>query len=148
MRRRADRFRKFWRNPFVRRQRQNYGQWLGGDVPASTAAIIYSINGGSEIHGVQSNWLRQTKRGNNDGTLVFNNWTTHTWQLSTVSMTNFETLRAQQGLTLTSLESNDQSARNSSRIYARAILESVVNGNQLGINMHNVSLTFRVDTTS
>ncbi len=134
-----------------RRQKRNIGLSGAasiGDVAASTAALDYKINGGAAILGVQSDWQRQPIRVDGTGVTVYGNWHTNTWSIATLTMATFEALRGQQGETLTSLESNDQITRNTRRIYKRAILESVVNGNQLGLIMNGASLVFRVDITS
>ncbi len=110
--------------------------------------IAYSINGGAEIHGVQSSWKRVPKRTNSDGTIDFSKWAINTWQIATIGLTNFETLRAQQGQLLTTIETNNINNINENHIYTSAFIEGVVNGGQLGIQMHRVTVTFRIDTTA
>ncbi len=111
-------------------------------------AITYSINGGNEIHGVESDWQRQPVRQNADGTTDFNDWSLNIWQLAEMDMAEFETIRALQGTALTSLETNDIDDRNVAATYTTVILTGVVNGQQIGRRMTNVTLTFRVDTTA
>ena len=132
----------------ARRGAGQSGFFTVGDIIASTIPISYSINGGSDIPGVQSNWERQPIRVDSSGVTIYGNWHLNTWGIDNMTMTTFEDLLAQQGQTLTSLESNDQSSRNSRRVYNRAILHSVVNGSQLGLIMTGASLVFRVDVTS
>ncbi len=64
-----------------------------------------------------------------------------------MEMAEFETIRALQGSTLTSLETNDIDDRNSSATYNTVILEGVVNGQQYGRQIQNVTITFRVDVS-
>ena len=138
--------------PRIRRRSSGIGGAMGGggsgDVAASTAPLTYTINGGGDFPGAQVDWKRQLIRIGSDGVAIWSNWATHIWSLETMTMADFETVRAQQGKTLTSLTSNDLTSRNTARIYGSAILEDVVNGEQLGLIMQAVTLTFRVDTTS
>jgi hypothetical protein len=106
--------------------------------------IAYSINGGAEIHGVQSSWKRVPQRVNWDSTIDYSDWAINNWEIPVIGLTNFETLRAAQGQTLTSLESNDIDTINSAKIYDTAILEGVINGGHLALQVHSVKATFRV----
>ena len=120
----------------------------GGEVAPSTSPLTYTINNGTDFPGAQVDWQRQRIRMGLDGVAIYSNWAIHTWQLETMTMDDFETVRAQQGKVLTNLTSNDQASRNVARVYGKAILEGVVNGEQLGLIIQGVTLTFRVDTTS
>jgi hypothetical protein len=107
--------------------------------------ITYSVDGGSEIHGVQSSWKRIPIRTDSDGTITHSRWAINTWEIPIIGLTNFETLRAAQGTSLTSVETNDINNINDGKTYPRAFLEGVVNGGHLAIQMHSVKLTFRID---
>ncbi len=112
----------------------------------SSTTPSYSVNGGTEIHGVTSDWQRQPLRRNIDGTIDYLPSALNLWRVPEMIETEFETLRGLQGCALTSLETNNFDDRNSAKTYTvNAILESVVNGNQLGRLMTNVRLSFRVD---
>jgi len=119
-----------------------YGAVLVSDV------IVYSIDGNTGLNGVQAAWHKIPIRVNNDKTVDFSNWAVHNWSIPTMTTTVFETLRGFQGAAINVLRTNDISARNSSKNYSLAILESVVNGSQQGLEMQNVNVTFRVDITS
>jgi len=110
--------------------------------------IVYSIDGNAGLNGVQAAWHKIPIRVNNDKSVEFSNWAVHNWSIPTMTTTVFETLRGFQGAAINVLRSNDISARNSSKNYSKAILESVVNGSQQGLEMQNVNITFRVDITS
>lgn len=110
--------------------------------------IAYSINGLAEIHGVQSSWQRQPARANTDGTIDFSDWAINVWNISTIGLTNWETLRAAQGALLTTLETNDIDLRNSSGQYDTAFLEKLTSGAHQALQMLNVVATFRVDVIS
>ena len=110
--------------------------------------IAYSINGGAEIHGVQANWQRVPIRQEDTGAITYNNWAIHTWSIDVVPMATFQTLKAAEGDSLTTLETNDIDDRNNATVYGSVILESLVNGQHTGLNVTGVQLTFRVDTTS
>ena len=104
----------------------------------------YSINGGSALPGVIAEWQRAVLRQNPDGTITYSPWAVHAWQLQTMATADFATLYAQQGKTLTSLETNDIDDRNVAATYTDVVLQSVVNGDHRGLNMHNIALRFRV----
>ena len=107
----------------------------------------YSINSGTALDGVTSNWQRNILRRNPDGTITFSDWATNTLQMPMMTTANFAVFYAQQGKTLTTLETNDIDSRNVAKTYTSAILESVVNGTHRGLKMQNVNLTFRVKVT-
>ncbi len=106
--------------------------------------VTYSINSGATIHGVQSSWKRIPIRTDSDGTITYSDFSLNIWDIPVISLTNFETLRTAQGTTLTSLESNDIDTINAGETYTVVTLEGVINGGQLGREMHSVKATFRV----
>ena len=107
----------------------------------------YSINSGTALDGVTSNWQRNVLRLNPDGTKTFSDWATNTWQMPMITTANFAILSAQQGKILSTLETNDINSRNIAKTYSTAILESVVNGEHRGLKMGNVSISFMVKVT-
>ena len=109
--------------------------------------ITYSIDSGSEMHGIKSSWKRVVKRKNSDGTVTYSNHALNTWSIAIIGLTNFETLRATQGQALTSFETNDIDNYRSGKSYGTAKLEGVVNGQHQGIQMLGVKLIFRVDVS-
>lgn len=107
----------------------------------------YSINGGTALDGVSSDWQRNVLRSNPDGTKTFSDWATNVWAMPMVTTANFAILSAQQGKILTTIETNDIDSRNVAKTYSRVILESVVNGDHRGLKIENVALTFLVKVT-
>ncbi len=110
--------------------------------------IAYSINAGTEIPGVFSSWQRQPARANTDGTIDFSDWAICIWNIPTIGLTNWETLRAAQGTLLTTLETNDIDLRNSSGQYDTAFLERLTSGAHQALQMLNIVATFRVELGS
>jgi len=110
--------------------------------------VAYSINSSPEIHGVSSRWKRVPKRRRSDGKIDFSDWAINTWDVAVMTAVNFEILRGVQGQSLTSLQTSNIDVVNSEGEYTNVILESVVNANQLGINMMAVKITFRVLLTT
>lgn len=113
----------------------------GGEAPSSP---FYSINAGTQLHGVFADWERVVLRANPDGTMTYSPYAINTWQMPLMLMADFEELRAQQGASLTSLETNNIDSRNEAKTYTTAILESVVNGGQRGVAATGVTVRFRV----
>ena len=109
--------------------------------------IAYSVNGGSEIHGVFSTWARLTTSDQLDGTLEFSPHALNVWTVPQMTGTIFDTLRAAQGEALTSLETNDITNRNTGATYTMAILESLTAGGHEGLVLTGVEVVFRVDTS-
>lgn len=105
----------------------------------------YSINGGTTIHGVTALWDDVPIRRNDTGTIDYSSWKRHTWRCPIMGMTQFLELAAAQGEALTSLETNDVDDRNEAATYTSVIL-GVVNGQHVGLNVHNVMIEFRVKT--
>lgn len=109
--------------------------------------VAYSVNGGNEIHGVLSSWLRQVVRREDDGTIVYSNFAANRWIIRNIDMTEFDALRALQGTSLTSLETNDIDDRNAGATYTTVFVTAVINGQQIGREMRNVQIEFRVKVT-
>ena len=109
--------------------------------------IAYSINGGSEIYGVTSTWERRRRRSKVDNQVTFTNMAVNVWRIPIVNMTTFETLRAAQGDSLTSLETNDPDARNTAIQYTTVTM-GLVQGTHNNIRMTDVTVEFDVDLNS
>ncbi len=112
------------------------------------AIPTYSINAGTQVHGVISSWQRVPKKSNADGTTTFSDWSLNTWRVSTMEEDRFIELQdALRANPLTSVETNDIDDRNSNKTYTSAILEAV-GGDHLALNMVSVTVQFRIDTTA
>ncbi len=109
--------------------------------------VAYSINAGTEVHGVESTWRRIVSRGNVDTTIDFNDWAENVWRVAKMPMSAYLELQTAQGLSLTSLETNDIDANNSAATYTTAILYRLSSGGHVGVNMVQVEVVFRVKTT-
>lgn len=121
------------------------------DTPASAALLhveisppAYSINAGNQIHGVRANWQRVVKRVATDGTITYQPYALHTWEIAQLDMDLFLELAAQQGQVLSSLEANDIDHRNVPRTYTAAEIVSAVNARQIGRRATGVRVEFRV----
>ena len=111
-------------------------------------ATVYSINSGTALSGVFSNWEKIIISPKTDGTARYSKFAFNRWQLPVMNMTDFETLRAVQGTKITSLETNSIDDRNMPQQYLTAFVEDVVNGDHQGLQVTNVTITFRVDVTT
>lgn len=107
----------------------------------------YTINGGSEIPGVNSSWQRLKKQVKVDNQTTFTNMAINRWRLPLMSMANFEIFRAAQGDSLTSLNTNDPDDRDAFLQYTTAVM-SLLNGRHQGLNMRDVTVEFYVDLNS
>jgi hypothetical protein len=108
-------------------------------------AIAYSINGGSEVHGVVSGWENVPVRQDDDGTINYSPLAINRWHIAQMDMTTWETLRAARGDTLTSLETNDIDDRNTGKAYPLVTFERLEGGEQRGQRVLNTIAIFRVD---
>lgn len=107
-------------------------------------AVAYSINGGSEIPGIVSKWERIPKRQNADGTIDFADYALNIWTAELMTDTAYESLQTALGTALTSLETNDIDARNSSATYTTVLLDRLA-GQQQGRRMVGVEAVFKVN---
>jgi hypothetical protein len=111
------------------------------------ATPTYSINGGTQVHGVEAGWQRVPLRHNDDGTVTWSDWARHMWRaavMETATYLEFQAVHAAGGL-LSSIETNDIDDRNTNATYTDAQLVKL-NGNHLGRNVVNVAAEFRVKT--
>ena len=107
--------------------------------------IAYSVNGGSEIHGVQSDWRREVKSRDTDGKITYQNYALNVWTIPNATIANLLTLQALSGQTLTSLETNDIDDRDNAATYSSgAEVVSVVNAQHVGLQAQQVTASFRV----
>lgn len=109
--------------------------------------VPYSINGGSEIHSVNSSWEHLRARDEVDNQATFIGIAINTWRLSHMSVTDFETFRALQGSELESLETNNIENRAVAAQYTTVIV-GLVQGRHDGVYMRDVSIRFTVDLDS
>lgn len=113
-----------------------------------TPAVTYAINAGTTIPGIQANWPpRSIKRKNNDGSIEYQSYTVHTWELAQIDMDTFLALAALQGKVLTSLQTTDIEDPNLEATYTGAELVSVIGGQQVGRRVTGVRCTFRIDVS-
>lgn len=106
--------------------------------------IAYSVNGGSEILGVLSTWQRLPKQRQTTGIITFQTYALNTWTVANMTMTIFQTLQALSGQTLTSLETNDITARKSGATYSAGAEVGIVNCQHIGVQAQQVTIRFRV----
>lgn len=107
--------------------------------------IAYSVNGGSQIYGVQSDWQRQVKSRDTDGTSVYQNYALNTWTVANMTMANYLTLQALSGAILTSLETNDIDDRDAAATYNSGVeVVNAVTAQHVGVQAQGVTVQFRV----
>lgn len=107
----------------------------------------YSIDAGTQIHGVTAAWNNAPVQPQDDGRLTFSPWRLHIWQIDTLPVARWLELRAARGAALTSLETNDYDYPNEAQTYDDAILETL-SGQHIGHLMRNVVVEFRVEDSS
>jgi hypothetical protein len=123
--------------------------WDGSPGLSALLSITYTlpefqINGGAAFHGVSAAWERQRLRQNNDGTIEYQPYSLHTWDITQASATTFEALQALEGQVLTSLKTTDINSRNEKATYTDAEIIGVVSGQHEGRRMTSVRVTFKV----
>ncbi len=107
--------------------------------------VAYSVNGGSEILGVISTWQRLPKqRQTTTGTITFQAYALNTWTMASMTMALFLTLQALSGKNLTTLETNDITARKSAATYSAGEEVRLVNCQHVGLEAQGVTVRFRV----
>ena len=109
--------------------------------------VNYSLDGGSEVHGVISSWERVPVRQDDDSTINYSPIAINRWQMAQMDMVTWETLRAARGDILTSLETNDIDDRNTAKAYTTVIFERLEGGEQRGKRVLNTIAIFRVDVS-
>lgn len=107
--------------------------------------VAYSVNGGSEILGVESTWQRLRKQHQTTtGKITFQNYARNTWTAASMTMTLYLTLQALSGKTLTSIETNDIADRKTGKTYSNGAEMGIVNCQHVGVQAQGVSIQFRV----
>jgi hypothetical protein len=104
----------------------------------------FAVNGLRMPGGVVANWQRQVKRTNTDGTVEWQSWAIHTWEMTWLDMASFLVLQGVQGQVLSSLATTDIDNRNSLGFYTAAEVISAVNTRQTGLRAGGVRIEFRV----
>lgn len=110
------------------------------------AAPAYVVNGSITVYGVIADWERPVKRTNSDGTMTYQPYARHTWDVPQMAMSTYEALEALQGTRLTSLATNDIDDRNEAATYT-SVEMGLVNCQQVGRRAVGVTVEFRVDVS-
>ncbi len=111
------------------------------------ATPTFVINGTITAYGVKAEWQRVPKRQNSDGTVTWQNYAMHTWDVPQMEMDTYLSLLALSGHRLTSLATTDLNDRNNGASYASAEIVEVINTQQIGRRATSCQVTFRVDIT-
>ncbi len=107
--------------------------------------IAYSINSGTEVHGVESTWERLAAGANVDGSIRLSSWAHNTWKVERMTVATYLELQTAQGTSLTSLQTNDIDANNTGKSYTSGvILFDLSNSGHIGVNMAGVEVVFKV----
>lgn len=107
----------------------------------------YSINSGTQIHGVTAAWDNEPVQPQDSGKVTFSPWKRHVWQADKMPLDSWLELRLQMGEALTSLETNDYDYSNEAQVYASAILDTLT-GRHVGHIVRDVTADFRVADAS
>ena len=107
------------------------------------ATPTFAINSGNSLPGMQADWQRVPKRKNVDGTIDYQPWSRHWWDIEEMEMSEYETLQALSGTVLTSLDTTDIDDKNNGATYTSAEV-GVVNCRQQGRQARGVRVEFRV----
>lgn len=107
------------------------------------AAPVYVVNGSITCYGVLADWERVPKRTNSDGTVEYQPYARHIWDIPQMEMSTFLSLRAQQGKRLTSLATTDIDDRANGTTYT-SVEMGLVNCRQTGRRAVGVTVEFRV----
>lgn len=114
---------------------------LGYDSPPP----YYRLNLGTIIPGIAASWQRQVKRKNDDGTITYQPYALHTWDIPVATMDLYLELLALKGTAFSRLITNDIDNRNIGRVYNAGELINVIPGQQVGRRMTGLKIEFRVD---
>lgn len=110
------------------------------------ATPTFVINGTITFHGVVASWERVPKRKNSDGSIDYQPYALHTWQIAQAEMDSYLSLLAQSGHRLTSLATTNINDVNNGATYTSVEL-SVVNCQQVGRRAVGIRCEFRVDVS-
>lgn len=103
----------------------------------------YSINSGTQIHGVAAAWDNAPVQPQDNGQMAFSPWLRHVWQADKMPQATWLELRAAQGEALTTIETNDYDYPNEAQIYTSVILEAIT-GRHVGHIVRDVTADFRI----
>ena len=110
------------------------------------ATPTFVVNGTITAYGVKAEWQRVPKRQNSDGTVTWQNYAVHTWDVPQMEMDTYLSLLAQSGKRLTSLATTNIDDVNNGATYT-AVELAVVNAQQIGRRAVGIRCEFRVDIT-
>lgn len=112
-----------------------------------TPGVTFALNSGDAIPGVQASWERVVKRRNNDGTIEYQNYALHTWDIAVMEGATYDTVKALQGTRLTSLETTDIDNPNQLATYTSAEIIGAIGGQHVGLQVNGVRITFKIDVS-
>jgi hypothetical protein len=104
---------------------------------------VYIVNS-TEFYGVNASWQQVVKRKNSDGSIVYQPYALHTWEISQAEMDSFLALNLIQGQALTSLQTVDITDAAAGATYTSAELTDIVNITQTGRRATGLRVVFRV----
>ena len=107
------------------------------------AAPTYVVNS-TTFYGVKANWQQVIKRKNCDGSIDYQPYALHTWDISTAEMASFLALNLVQGQSLTSLQTVDIDDSDAGATYTDVELTEIVNTAQVGMRATGLRVVFRV----
>ena len=110
------------------------------------ATPTFVLNGSITFHGVSASWQRVIKRTNDDGTIIYQNYALHTWDIPQAEMDSYLSLLAQAGKRLTSLATTNISDRNNGATYT-SVEVGIVNCQHVGRRAVGIRAEFRVDVS-
>ena len=110
------------------------------------ATPTFVINGSITFHGVVASWGRVPKRKNSDGSIDYQPYALHTWDVPQMEMDTYLSLLAQSGKRLTSLATTNIDDVNNGATYT-AVELAVVNAQQIGRRAVGIRCEFRVDVS-
>ncbi len=110
-----------------------------------TAPATFAVNG-TAFYGVIASWQRQRKRRLTNGTIEWQNYALHTWEIAQMEMANYLALQAQHGQRLTSLATVDIDDCRVGATYTNAEIINL-SGEQVGQRMTGVQVQFRADVS-
>jgi len=112
-----------------------------------TPGVTFALNGGDGIPGVQAAWERVIKRRNNVGTIEYQNYALHYWDIAVIEGATYDTVKLLQGTRLPSLETTDIDNPNQQATYSSAEIIGAIGGQHVGLQVNGVRITFKVDIT-
>lgn len=111
------------------------------------ATPTFVINSTITFYGVKAEWQRVPKRKNSDGSIDWQPYAMHTWDVLQMEMDTFLDLQALSGARLTSLATTDIEDRNNGATYTAAEIVEMVNTSQVGRRATSCRCVFKVDVS-